>query len=32
MMRWVFIIVPIIFAMAIGGVIFLLGSGIVGGK
>jgi hypothetical protein len=32
LMKWVIIIVPIIFAVAIGAVIFLVGTGMVGGK
>lgn len=32
LMKWVIIIVPIIFAVAIGAVIFLIGTGMVGGK
>ena len=32
LMKWVIIIVPIIFAVAIGATIFLIGTGMVGGK
>jgi hypothetical protein len=32
LMKWVIIIVPIIFAVAIGAVIFLIGTGMVGGS
>jgi len=32
LMKWVIIIVPIIFAVAIGAVIFMVGTGMVGGK